>query len=100
MISSFLLFPQGKKTGKQNPAEIERSMQGSSDRTGPKQNLPGARRRDRGFLKAEVGQLGLTLRSGSKDDLAGFCCGHSDTSGLCCVRGRRCTKSAGDIIGP
>ena len=31
--------------------------------------MPGAWRRNRGFLTAEVGQLGLPLRSGGKDDL-------------------------------
>jgi len=46
----------------------------------PQQNLPGTRRRDRGFLKSEVGQLGLPARSGSQDDLAGSCIGHVDIS--------------------
>src|SRR5712691_11630790 len=44
------------------------------------QDLPSTWRRDGGFLKAEVGQLGLPLRSGSKDDVAGLCFGHIDTS--------------------
>ncbi len=42
----------------------------------PQQNLPGTWRRDRGLLQAEVGEPGLPLRSGGKDDLAGLGCGH------------------------
>ena len=49
----------------------------------PKQNLPGAWRRDRGFLVAEIGQLGSPLRSGSKHYLEGFSLGHIDTSIAC-----------------
>jgi hypothetical protein len=35
------------------------------------QELPGGRRRDRGFLQAEVGRLRPPLGAGGEDDLAG-----------------------------
>src|SRR5271170_2529539 len=42
----------------------------------PQQNLPVARSWQYGFLKAEVGELGLPLGPGDEDDLAGFACEH------------------------